>query len=121
MNFERGQDPKEALNLGVPEFRLIVKIEVLAKKFGLVKTDKNTLAKKDPEFRDIAQWTNPKNKKQGILFFQYMGPEYINDPSDPVYKSTEKDYFIMVFAGNERRDDIQKEATEIFKSGISIF
>ena len=92
MNFERGKDVKDALHLGREEFRMMGVIDKEAKRLGLIRVEQCSLLDPDPEFYDIAQWGDPKDKNKGIMFFQFIG----TDESEKIaYGHHPRDYHII--------------------------
>lgn len=88
VNFERGQDPRKSMNIGLGEYRNeILKIDNIVSKYGFeMKSDFSTLS--DPgEFNDIKEWRDEegnllllyKNVHEGkFMFVLTEGPDFVN-------------------------------------------
>jgi hypothetical protein len=67
VDFQRGQDPKEAMGIGNAEFQLINKLDRLAKKYGFQKVPLDKRDEQDGVI-NIQKWFNSENECQIILY-----------------------------------------------------
>lgn len=83
IRFERGQDPKDAMNVGDPVVKMINKIDKVAKKFGFTKTN-----------------TIDKDKEEGVIIHQKWFNEDNTDAT--LYSSDDNDelWFAINDSGN---------------------
>jgi len=75
MGFERGQDPKSSMGIGKKEFRLLTRLDAIAKNFGFERMPiekLKVLDGPDPDparFKDIALWVHSKYNYL-VLFYE---------------------------------------------------
>lgn len=112
MEFLRGIDAKEAMDIGDKDAQYAGRIEAEAKRLGLVKSPPEKTGNLFPEdslFKDIVQWVLPDDEKSGILFCRYTE---FKAPEERARGAAEYHVLFINNKGNSEWDEHQADFDE---------
>ena len=122
MEFLRGIDAREAMGIGDKVAQYAGRVEIEARRLGLVKSPPEKtgdLFPEDSSFKDLVQWVRTDDEKSGILFCRYTEFE---DPDEKERGAAEYHVLFIHHRGNSEWDEHQgdfDEAMELLNRCLS--